>query len=312
MLFEHLKHLRSDDILLLDRGYPSRWLLAHLTQKKIAFCMRVDDCGFTAVRAFLRSGQQQAIVCIDPPDRADCVDFLCERTPTTVRLVRVVTPNGRVYAVMTSLLDPLSYPAAAFADLYHRRWRIEEAFKRLKQRLALENPSGLSWLAAQQNFGAKILADHLHALAATAATEQQAVPENYKVNRTSAFAHLKRCLPRWLLVASPSIDTLMKVFAELAKNLVQFRPGVSKPRPIGPEHGDLPASRARPRRDRLWYRHGALRRSKCHRRRPGPCDAHRCANQPGCRLCRWWKTRSAFRSGMEVVMTSRPAALRLE
>ncbi|MBP8787140.1 MAG: transposase, partial [Azonexus sp.] len=33
---------------------------------------------------------------------------------------------------MTSLLDSAQYPAPAFADLYHRRWRIEEAFKRLK------------------------------------------------------------------------------------------------------------------------------------------------------------------------------------
>ena len=31
-----------------------------------------------------------------------------------------------------------------FADLYHQRWRIEEAFKRLKHRLKLEAVSGLS------------------------------------------------------------------------------------------------------------------------------------------------------------------------
>jgi len=66
--------------------------------------------------------------------------------------------------MMTSLLDSVTYPAADFAALYHSRWRIEEAFKRLKHRLALENTSGLSWLAAQQDFGAKILADNLHAL----------------------------------------------------------------------------------------------------------------------------------------------------
>jgi hypothetical protein len=232
MLFEHLEKLDSMDLLVLDRGYPSCWLIAHLSQKGIPFCMRVDDSGFKAVKAFLHSGQTEAVVSVAEPNRGDCADYLCARTTTPVRLVRVVTPNGRVHAVLTSLLDGAAYPAAGFADLYHRRWRIEEAFKRLKHRLALENTSGLSWLAAQQDFGAKILADNLHALAVLAATQQETIPDRYKINRTYAFAHLKRCLPRWLLLALPNTARLLDVLAEIARNLIRFKPDASKPRPI--------------------------------------------------------------------------------
>lgn len=235
MMFEHLDRLQPNDVLVLDRGYPARWLIAHLAQQGIPFCMRVDDSGFVAVRDFLRAGQEEAIVMIAPPNQGDCTDYLCDRAPTSVRLVRLVTPNGRVHAVMTSLRDPVAYPAAAFAELYHRRWRIEEAFKRLKHRLALENTSGLSWLAAQQDFGAKVLADNLHALAAHTAADHEAIPESYKINRTYAFAHLKRCLPRWLLLALPDACQLAAVFSELVRNLVQFKPEVSKPRPSHPK-----------------------------------------------------------------------------
>ena len=59
MLFEHLDRLRQDDMLLLDRGYPSRGLVAVLCQRGIRFCMRVEksgDNGFRCVRDFLRSG----------------------------------------------------------------------------------------------------------------------------------------------------------------------------------------------------------------------------------------------------------------
>ena len=45
---------------------------------------------------------------------------------------------------MTNLLDLSRFPAHSFGDLYHQRWRIEEAFKRLKHRLNLEHVSGLS------------------------------------------------------------------------------------------------------------------------------------------------------------------------
>lgn len=235
MLFEHLEDLDPEDLLVLDRGYPARWLIAYLSQHAIPFCMRVDSSGFAAVKAFLRSGLAEASVTVRAPKAQDCRDYECAQTPTQVRLVRVVTPKGRVHVLLTSLLDPLAYPAADFAALYHSRWRIEEAFKRLKHRLALENTSGLSWLAAQQDFGAKILADNLHALAVLEAADMAALGENYKINRTYTFAHLKRCLPRWLLIAIPATVELLKVFAELAKNLIQFKPGASKPRPLHPK-----------------------------------------------------------------------------
>ena len=65
MLFEHLDRLCSSDLLLLDRGYPSRWLVAVLNQRAIPFCMRADksgNSGFTCVRDFLRSGLAEQIV----------------------------------------------------------------------------------------------------------------------------------------------------------------------------------------------------------------------------------------------------------
>lgn len=235
MLFEHLECLAPGDLLVLDRGYPARWLMAYLTQQRVSFCVRADDSGFAAVKRFLRSGLPEAVVTLRAPDKRDCVDYECAPIPTQVRLVRVVTPNGRVHAVITSLMDATAYPAEDFAALYHSRWRIEEAFKRLKHRMALENTSGLSWLAAQQDFGAKVLADNLHALAVLEATALGKVPDSYKLNRTYAFAHLKRCLPRWLLIAPPPTEQVLAVFTELARNLIRFVAGASKPRPDHPK-----------------------------------------------------------------------------
>lgn len=235
MLFEHLLHLDSKDLLVLDRGYPARWLIAYLCQHGIAFCMRVDQTGFVAVRDFLRSGADQQIVTIRKPNQQDCRDYLCQPMPCTVCLIRIVTPNGRLYVVMTSLLDQATYPAADFAALYHSRWRIEEAFKRLKHRMALENTSGLTGLSAQQDFGAKVLADNLHALAVLEAEACEPIRTGYKINRTAAFSHLKRCLPRWLLRALPTLAQGLCVLGELAKNLIRVETNASKPRPKHPK-----------------------------------------------------------------------------
>ena len=246
MLFEHLQSLRTDDLLVLDRGYPSCWLVAVLLVLGIPFCIRVDDTGFAAVRQFRRSGLRQATVTLPPPSAQDAADYGCPRQPSTVRLILVITPNGQRQVVMTSLLDEVAYPAAEFADLYHARWRIEEAFKRIKHRLALEHLSGISWLAAQQDFGAKLVCDNLNALAVYAAAPEPMArpggkpapdgkPRLYKINRTYGFATLKRSLPRWLLQALPSPDDLIGLFEQLLKNLIRYVPGASKPRKKSPK-----------------------------------------------------------------------------
>jgi hypothetical protein len=232
MLFEAIEHLRADDLLVLDRGFPCRWLAAALTARGIAFCIRCDTSrGFRVVRQFMHSGQGEQLVRLRAPNARDAADYECPATPTTVRLVRVVTPNGRVHVVMTSLLDSGAFPATGFGALYHGRWRVEEAFRRLKHRLGLEHTSGLSWHAANQDFGAKAVFDNLNALAAYVATETQLAPDScWKINRTLMIDKIKRQIGRWLLAAGATTRRLKPLIQEIAANLQKFVAGRSKPR----------------------------------------------------------------------------------
>jgi Transposase DDE domain len=63
-------------------------------------------------------------------------------------------------------------PARAFAALYHQRWRIEEAFRRLNSRMKLESVSGLSHHPLLTEVAAKMLADKLASLLCAAARRQ--------------------------------------------------------------------------------------------------------------------------------------------
>ena len=197
-----------------------------------AFCIRCDmSRGFRVVREFMRSGQSEQLVILRAPNARDAQDYECPATPTTVRLVRVVTPNGRQHVVMTSLLDAVAFPAVVFGALYHGRWRIEEAFRRLKHRLGLEHTSGLSWQAANQDFGAKAVFDNLNALAAYVATDAHLDPDSpWKINRTLAIDKIKRQIGRWLLADGATTRRLKPLIHEIAANLQKFVAGRSKPR----------------------------------------------------------------------------------
>ena len=67
----------------------------------------------------------------------------------TLRLIELTV--GRThYSYITSVLDPLILPPHVVADLYRRRWRIEEAFYTVKRLL------GLSYLWTGSMNGVKL------------------------------------------------------------------------------------------------------------------------------------------------------------
>jgi len=233
MLVEALDLLGPDDVLVLDRGYPAAWLVALLNERGIRFCMRCDnDSGWSAQTTFVRSGADQAWVTLKPASVDDAATWGCSRNPPRLRLVRQVAPNGAVRVLATNL-DEQAAPAHAFAELYHQRWRIEEAFKRLKHRMKLECVSGLSQQALLIDVAAKVLADNLASLMCIAAAQQANLPAaSRRCNRAYAAALLQRTLPRLILLIGDFIAAVADALHLLGATTQRYIPCRSRPRPV--------------------------------------------------------------------------------
>jgi Transposase DDE domain len=231
MLVEALDHLGPDDVLVLDRGYPATWLVALLNERGIRWCMRCDnDSGWGAVRGFMRSGKDEDWVTLAGASAIDAQTWSCSRQPQRIRLVRQISPGGAVRVLATNL-ESTVVPADAFGDLYHQRWRIEEAFKRLKHRLHLEAASGLSQHALIIDVAAKILADNIASLLCAAAARNAELPPTRRCKRSYAATLVQRSIPRLLLLVGDFIATLGEVLHLLAANTQRFIAGRSRPRP---------------------------------------------------------------------------------
>lgn len=121
---------------------------------------------------------------------------------------------------------------ARFADLYHQRWRIEEAFKRLKHRLHLEAVSGLSQQALIIDVAAKVLADNITSLMCAAACEQADLPARQRsCNRSYAASLMQRPLPRLVLFIGDVCQLIVEAIDLLCACSQRFVPGRSRPRP---------------------------------------------------------------------------------
>jgi hypothetical protein len=219
LVVEHLRHVRTDDLLLLDRGYGAFWLLALFRALGVSFCMRVAPQFSPALEQFVRTGKTEGLVelCAGRDARRQCRSRGLSLQPMLVRAVRVELNSGEIEVLITSLRDGQLYPSTCFADLYHRRWGIEEGYKVLKCRVECENFTGKSVLSVMQDFHARVVSTNLTVLLTHQA--QREIPKSprrhpLRVNFSHALSRMRNAIVRLLVAANPRalVDTLIETF----------------------------------------------------------------------------------------------------
>ncbi len=236
LLASLLPHLADGDLLIMDRGFPAIWLFTLLQQRALPFLARMDGTQWPAVERFLRSGKHEAVITLAVSDaarrQAEAAGQSLVDTTLTLRLIKVVLPNGTVEVLATSLTDPNAYPVDEFQSLYHARWNIEEAFKLLKHRLCVEQFSGELPESIRQDFHAKVFtANRAEALArSTYETLPEDKAARYFPNVTYILNSLKSRLFGWLIqrVSPEQVLTLIELYA---KTLELKRPDRKASRP---------------------------------------------------------------------------------
>lgn len=182
LLQEHLKRIRpGNDLLILDRGYPSYGLMFQLQALGIHYCIRLREDWWLEVRKMLEEGKtQKEVVFHLPKDEKELPGKYPDAdTDIRCRIIAVPLPDGSQQILCTSLSEEQT-PAECFAELYHFRWNIEEGYKLYKCRMELEAFSGKTALAVKQDFYAGIF------MMTTAAVMAFPVAEEVKKLRPTA------------------------------------------------------------------------------------------------------------------------------
>jgi len=240
LLMQHLDKVNAGDMLLLDRGYPSFWLLFLLKARGIEFCVRLKEDWWLKVKEFTESTHKEKIVTFALPkkDRNRLKDYPhIWDTGIACRLIKVELENGEKEILCTSLTDDKTYLYSDFEQLYHYRWNEEEAYKLLKSRIELENFSGKTAKAVKQDFYAKVFlmtlcAAYAHPIEEKVIAEYEADKNRkygQKINRTNALATVMDMLvPAFI---HKKYKEALHAFDLLVWNTREIiRPGRSNPR----------------------------------------------------------------------------------
>jgi hypothetical protein len=242
-------------LVILDRGFCSYALFHALSDpaRDRHWVIRARQ-GRRALGAAVihRLGRGDAIVELQP-SRATCAAHPELPPILRVRAVRVHHRGFRPYLLFTSLLDPVAYPAAEIAALYHERWELELAYDEVKTHL-LERAESLRSQAparVQQEVWGLLLAYNLVRRVMSHAASRAELPPlrlsfRHAVLTLRAFWHTASLTPPGALPRR--IEALLD---DLALFVLPERRPRRYPRAVKIKMSNYPRKRPRRRRNRV-------------------------------------------------------------
>jgi Transposase DDE domain len=145
--FRHLwPHLHPSDVLLADRGFCSFFSLSSLQERGVDCLMRLHQRRSVDFRRGKRLGPEDIVLNwtkpAQRPETLSAQEFSALPDSLTVRQIRL-HPNikgfrVRTIVLVTTLLDPIAFPAQALGELYFQRWSVELHFREIKTLLRLD------------------------------------------------------------------------------------------------------------------------------------------------------------------------------
>lgn len=224
LAYQHLEQVGVGDLLIYDRGYACHDLFIQHEEQRTPFLARLSLTYNAPVKAFLAAGRAEQQVVFPPPQKKGNA----HQPPVSVRLIRVEL-NQQVEVLVTSLLDEKKYPAANFAALYRQRWGVETCFDVLKNVLVLENFSGYSQQAVEQDFYSCLFVLNLKALLEEELAEELQLryghrQHAYQLNTALALSLLKDQIGGLFMQQEPR-TILDKLQAVLLQHVEPVRKG---------------------------------------------------------------------------------------
>jgi hypothetical protein len=143
-----MDQFKAGDLVLADRGFNSYTLLALLLGRGAHGLFRLHQRRPDDLRKGKRLGKNDRLMTWRKPCLWQRPCYLSKAlwkgipAELSVRVVRftLAVPGFRAHSVtlVTTLLDPVAYPAQELARLYARRWQIELWFRDLKTSMGME------------------------------------------------------------------------------------------------------------------------------------------------------------------------------
>ena len=262
--------LEKGDVMLADRGfcsYADYWILL---QRGVDSVMRLHARRSVGVKEIKRLGKNDVLVeWIKSSWKPKWLSFEDWSQLPASMLVRHVTiqvqwPGFRTdtITIATTLLDPVEYPAEAFAELYLRRWRVELFLRDIKITMKMDVLRCLTPAMIHKELTMHLIAYNLVRALMTQASQQYNV-DAARISFAGAVATIRQWAPKMAL--APSDRKRDKMFQDLLFYIAHDRT------PNRPNRVEPRAKKRRPKKYKLLNKpRSELKEIMCSNRYTNP------------------------------------------
>lgn len=239
----------SNDIFIFDRGFASVRLISMLNNLGKKYVFRIQRGFLTELNKFRDSSEEDQNVTIDITDRrikTNRMKGIDGPIKFDLRAARIKLESEDEILITNLSADEANLEE--LGQLYNSRWGIETNYNWLKNVLEMENFTGDTDIAVQQDFHATIYITNLASMMIDDAqaeydknNEGTDKKYDYKINRNIAMGYLKRDLLHVLLQDKPkkALKLYNSFIKKLSKEVVPIRPNRKFARPLShkPKYG---------------------------------------------------------------------------
>lgn len=207
-----------NDLILFDRGYPSHDFIKFIESKNIKYLMRVSSKFFKAV--------------VNAPDEDQIMNISYKGSSVNMRVLKFELNSGITEILITNIFDK-DFIVTDFKELYFKRWGIEVKYNEIKNKLQIENFTGETPRAIEQDFYATMYLANMVALAKQDANQvieekykEKGLKYEYKVNTNVLIGKLKDKLITLISINNPwkRSRMLKSIQEEIERNVIPIRP----------------------------------------------------------------------------------------
>lgn len=150
-----------------------------------------------------------------------------------MRVIKFELESGIAETLVTNLFDE-DLSLTDFKELYFKRWGIEVKYNEIKNKLQVENFTGQTIIAIEQDFYATMYLANMVALAKKDANQiiqedskNKQLKFEYKVNTNVLIEKLKDTLVTMIITRNPwkRSKILKNIQHEIERNIIPIRPG---------------------------------------------------------------------------------------
>lgn len=223
-------------MVIMDRGYPSTPAFLKFIDDGIYFVARLKTSDYKAEQKALKSNDEDVEIALTKARRRNYIgkkeeSTMMSRDFFSLRMVKVNFDNDTSEILATNLPRE-TFPEECFAEIYHMRWGIETAYEVLKDRLKIENFTGIKPTLIEQDINSTIYVSNLaeDIICDIEEEDKEHLKNDYKhtmqINRNLSIGLLKNDLIYILIETDENrkSELLQALYDEIRVNVVPIRP----------------------------------------------------------------------------------------